>query len=67
MKRLVLNLMKIPFLKRLMGISHLIVEVLNDQNLFTELNLANWFSSYVQFCAVCHFSERLKLLSSVEK
>ena len=38
--------------------SRLIVEVLNDQNLFTESNLANWFSSYVQFCAGAHFSER---------
>ena len=52
-KRLVFDLTKIPFLKRLIGISRLIVEVLNDQNLFTESNLANWFSSYVQFC---HFS-----------
>ena len=45
-KRLVLDLTKIPFLKRLIGISRLIVEVLNDQNLFTESTLANWFSSY---------------------
>ena len=50
MKRLVFDLTKIPFLKRLLGISRLIVEVLNDQNLFTESNLADWFSSYVQFC-----------------
>ena len=35
-----------------------IVEVVNDQNLFTESNLANWFSSYVQFCSGGHFSER---------
>ena len=34
------------------------VEVLNDQNLFTESNLASWFSSYVQFCSGSHFSER---------
>ena len=47
-KRLVFDLTKIPFLKRLISISRLIVEVLNDQNLFTESNLANWFSSYVQ-------------------
>ena len=47
-KRLVhvFDLTKIPFLKRLIGISRLIVEVLNDQNLFTVLNLANWFWSY---------------------
>ena len=58
MKRLVFDLTKIPFLKRLIGIFHLTVEVLNDKNLFTELNLVNWFSSYVQFCSDSHFSER---------
>ena len=58
MKRLVYELTKIPFFKRLIGISRLIVEVLNDQNLFTESNLANWFSSYVQFCSGGRFSER---------
>ena len=58
MKRLVFDLTKIPFLKRLVCIFRLIVEVLNDQNLFTESNLANWFSSYVQFCSGGHFSER---------
>ena len=62
MKRLVFDLTKILFLKRLIGIPRLIVEVLNDQtldqNLFTKSNLANWFSSYVQFCLGGHFSER---------
>ena len=58
MKRLVFYLTKMPFLKRLIGISSLIVEVLIDQNLFTESNFANWFSSYVQFCSGGHFSER---------
>ena len=58
MKRLVFDLTKIPFLQRSIDISRLIVEVLNDQNLFTESNLANWFSSYVQFCSGGHFSER---------
>ena len=58
MTRLVFDLTKIPFLKRLIGVSRLIVEVLNDQNLLTESNLANWFSSYLQFCSVGHFSER---------
>ena len=58
MKRLVFDLTKIPFLKRLIGISRLIVEVLKGQNLFTESNLANWFSSYVQFCSCGSFSER---------
>ena len=56
MKGLVFN--EIPFLKRLIGIPRLIVEVLNDQNLFTESNLANLFSSYVQCCSGSHFSER---------
>ena len=58
MKRLVFDSTKIPFLKRLIGISRLIAEVLNDQDLFTESNLVNWFSSYVQFCSGGHFSER---------
>ena len=58
MKRSVFDLTKIPFLRGLIGISRLIVEVLNDQNLFTESNLANWFSSYVQFCSGGNFSKR---------
>ena len=58
MKRLVFDLTKISLLKRLISISPLIVEVLNDQNVFTEANLANWFSSYVQLCSGGHFSER---------
>ena len=58
MKRLVFDLTTILFLKRLIGISLLIVEVLNDRNLFTEWNLANWFSSYVQFCSADHFSKQ---------
>ena len=60
MKRLVFDLRKIPFLKRLIGISRLIVEVLNDQNLSTESNLADWFPSFAQFCSSGHFSERAK-------
>ena len=55
MKLLVFDLTKIPFLKRLIGISASIVEVLDDQNYFTESNLADWFSSYVQFCSCGHF------------
>ena len=58
MKRLVFDLTKILFLKRFIGICRLIVEVLNDQNLFTESNLPNWFSSYVQFWSGGRFSER---------
>ena len=54
MKLLVFDLTKI----RLTVISPLIVEVLNGQNLFTESNLVNWFSSYVQFCSGGHFLER---------
>ena len=57
MKRLVFEL-TIPFLKRLISIPRLIVEVLNGQNLFTESNFANWFSSNVQLCSDGHFSER---------
>ena len=38
MKRLVFHLTKIPFLKCLISIYFLVVEVLNDQNLFTESN-----------------------------
>ena len=60
MKRLVFDLKKTPFLKRLIAISRLIVEVLNDQNLFTDSSLADWFSSYVQFCSGGHFSELSK-------
>ena len=56
--RLVFDLKKVPFLKRLISIPRLIVEVLNDQNLSTELNLASRFSSYVQFSSSGHFSER---------
>ena len=52
-ERLVFDLMKTPFLERLISISLLIVEVLNDQNLFTESNLG-----YVKFCSGGHFSER---------
>ena len=58
MKCSVFDLTKIPFLKPLIGMSCLIAEVLNDQNLSTESSLANWFSSYVQFCSGGHFSER---------
>ena len=39
-------------------VHRLIGEVLNDQNLFTESNLGDRFSSYVQFYSGGHFSER---------
>ena len=58
MKRLVFDLTKIPFFKCLISIYRLIVKVLNDQNLFTESNLSDWLSSYVQFYSGGHFSER---------
>ena len=57
-KCLVFDLTKIPFLKCLISVHDLILEVLSDQNLFTESNLGNWFSSYVQFYLGGHFSER---------
>ena len=58
MKRLVFDLTKIPFIKRLISIYRLIVEDINEQNLFTESNLDHWFSSYIKFCSGGHFSER---------
>ena len=57
-KRLVFYLTKISFLKCLISIYRLIVEVLNDQNPFTESNLGDWFSSYVQYYLCSHFLER---------
>ena len=66
MKCSVFDLTKIPFHKRLISIPRLIVEVLNDQNHFTESNLANWFSSSVQFCSGGHFSERAEAACLVE-
>ena len=67
MKRLVFDLTKIQFLNHLMSIFRLIFEVLNDQNLFTQSNLANWFLSYVQFCSGGHFSERAEAAQVVWK
>ena len=57
MKRLTFDLTNVPCLKCLISIYRLIVEVLNDQNLFTESNLGDWFLSYVQFYSGGHFSE----------
>ena len=56
MKGPVFDLTKIPFLKCLISLYCLIVEVLNDQNLSTESNLDGWLSSYVQFSLGGHFS-----------
>ena len=66
MKRLVFDLTKIPFLKRLIGIFHLIFEVLNDQNrLQNRFGLIGFrvMSSFVQV-VICQ--NELKLLGSVE-
>ena len=68
MKRLVFDSTKIPFLKRLIGIFVLIDEVLSDQNLFAESNLAiNWLSIMSSFVQVVISQNELKLLGSVEK
>ena len=68
MKRSVFDLMKIPFLKRLISISRSIGDVLIDQNLsFTESNLANWFQVMSSFVQVVISQNELKLLYSVEK
>ena len=58
MKRLIFDLTKIPFFNYLISIYRLIIKVLNNRNLFKELDLDDWLSSYVQFCAGGHFSER---------
>ena len=57
MKRLIFDLTKIPFVKCLITIHRLIIEVLNDQNLFTESNVGDWFCSYAQFYSSGDFSE----------
>ena len=67
MKCLVFDLTEISFLKRLISIPRLIVEVLNDQNLFTESNLANWFRVMFSFVQVVISQNELKLLGRVEK
>ena len=64
MKHLVVDLTKIPFLKCLISIYCLTVEIFKDQNLFTESNLGDWFSSYVQFYSGGHFSERAPAVPS---
>ena len=58
MKRLVFDLTKITFLKRLISMYYLVFEALSEQNLFTESNLDDWFSSYVQFFFKWSFIER---------
>ena len=58
MKHLIFDLTKIPLLKCSIIMYRLIAEVFHDQNLYTELNLGDRFSRYVQFCSGSHFSER---------
>ena len=67
MKRLVLELTKIPFLKRLIGISRLIVEVHNDRNLFTDRIWLIGFRVMSSFVQVVISQNELKLFGSVEK
>ena len=67
-KRLVFDLTKIPFIIHLISISHLLVEVLNDQNLFLQNRI--WligFRVMSSFVQVVIFQNELKLLVSVEK
>ena len=67
MKRLVFDLTKIPFLKCLISTCRVIVDVLNDQNPFTESNLGYWSSSYVQFVQAVISQNELQLFGRVEK
>ena len=64
-KRSVFKLTKIPFLKCLISVYRLIVEILNYQNLFMESNLGDSFSSYVQFYSGGHSQNELQLLGRV--
>ena len=67
MKRLVFDLTKIPFLKRLIGISRLIVEVLNDQKFLQNRIWLIGFRIMLSFVQVVISQNELKLLGSVEK
>ena len=67
MKHFVFDLTKIPFLKCLVNIYCLIVEVFNDQNLFTESDLGDCFSSLSSFIQVVISQNELQLLGRVEK
>ena len=67
MKRLVFDLTKIPFFKRLIGISRLIVEVLDDQNFLQKRIWLIGFRVMSSFVQVVISQNELKLLGSVEK
>ena len=66
-KRLVFNLTKIQFFKYLISMYCLVVEVLNDQNLFTESNLGDCFRVMSSFIKVVISQNELQLLGRVEK
>ena len=65
--RLVFDLTKIPLLKRLIYIPRLIVEVLNDQNGFTNRIWIMSFRVMSSFLQVVISQNELKLLGRVEK
>ena len=67
MKLLVFDLTKIPLIKRLIGISGLIVEVLNDQNLLQNQSWLIGLRVMSSFVQVVISENELKLLGSVEK
>ena len=67
MKHFLFDLTKIPFLKRLISISLLIVEVLNDQNLLQNQIWLIGFQVVSSFVQVIISQNKLKLLGSVEK
>ena len=64
-KRLVFDLTKIPFLKRLIGIFRLIVEVFNDQNRLQNRIWLIGFRVMSSFVHVVISQNELKLLCSV--
>ena len=66
-KRLVFDLMKTSFPRRLIGISRLIVEVLNNQNLLQNRIWLIGFRVLSSFVPVVISQNELKLLGSVEK
>ena len=55
MKSLTFDLTTILLSKRLILLYCLITNVMHHQNLFTELKLSHYFSSYVQFYLGSHF------------
>ena len=64
-KRLVFDLTKIPFLDRLISISRLIVEVLNDQNLLQNRIWLIGFRVMSSFVQVVISQNKLKLLGRI--